>query len=177
MSALQTFLFLVLLGVLLLAYFMWRRARSLWGSVGLPQGDIVSMDTTDWERSDPLYAPRFRLAGKPDYLVRVGQRLIPVEVKPNRRASQPYDSDVLQLMAYCLLVEESFGHRPDYGLLRYQAHTFRLPYDARLRSLVLDTAAQMRRDLVRRDVHPNHADPSRCHFCGYAESCGQRVDG
>jgi CRISPR-associated exonuclease Cas4 len=175
MSALQTFLFLLLLGVLLVAYFMWRRARSLWGSVGLPQGNIVSMDTTDWGRSDPLYAPRFRLAGKPDYLVRVGQRMIPVEVKPNRRASQPYESDVLQLMAYCLLVEESFGHRPDYGLLRYQERTFRLPYDARLRSLVLDTVAQMRRDLLRRDVHPNHADPSRCDRCGYAEDCGQRV--
>jgi CRISPR-associated exonuclease Cas4 len=176
MSAPQVFLLLLLLGILWLAYLLWRRARSLWGSAGLPTGEVVSMDTSAWERSDPLYAPRFHLAGKPDYLVRVGRQLVPVEVKPGRHAAQPYDADVLQLMAYCLLVEETSGEPPAYGLLRYQEHTFRLPYGARLRRLVLDTVAQMRRDLSRRDVHPNHADPVRCRFCGYAQDCGQRVD-
>jgi CRISPR-associated exonuclease Cas4 len=175
MNALPMALLLFLLGVLLLAYLLWRRARSLWGSVGLPQGDIVSMDTTGWERSEPLYASRVRLAGKPDYLVHVGRNLVPVEVKPGRHATQPYDSDVLQLMAYCLLVEETSGRRPDYGLLRYQEHTFRLPYDARRRRLVLDTMTSMRRDLLCRDVHPSHEDALRCRFCGYAQDCGQRV--
>jgi len=175
MSPLEGVLAILLGGALLLAYLLWHRARLLWRSVGLPKGEIVSMDTMDWQRSDPLYAPRLRLAGKPDYVVRVGPSLVPVEVKPGRRASQPYESDVLQLMAYCLLVEETSGRRPDYGLLCYKTHTFRLAYDGRLRGLVLDTVDQMRRDLLRHDVHPNHADPSRCRFCGYAQDCGQRL--
>ena len=176
MSPLQIFLVIFFCVALLVAFLLWRRARSLWGSVGLPPGQVVSMDTTNWERSDPLYAPRLRLTGKPDYLVRSGRSLIPVEVKPGRHASQPYDSDVLQLMAYCLLVEETTGRRPDYGLLRYQTETFRLAYDSRSRGLVLDAIAYMRRDLSRRDVHPNHTDPVRCRFCGYAQDCGQRVE-
>jgi CRISPR-associated exonuclease Cas4 len=175
MSSLEVVLLLLLCGVLFLAYILWRRARSLRRSAGLPEGQIVSMDTTDWERSGPLYAPRLRLAGKPDYLVRVGHNLVPVEVKPGRQASQPYESDVLQLMAYCLLVEETSGHRPDYGLLRYKTQTFRLAYDARSREIVLDTMARMRSDLLRHDVHPNHSEAARCRYCGYAEDCGQRI--
>ncbi len=175
MSPLQLVLLVLLCAILLLAYLLWQRARSTWGSAGLPQGQIVSMDTTDWQRSGPLYAPRLGLAGKPDYLVRVGRSLIPVEVKPGRHASRPYESDILQLMAYCLLVEETSGQRPDYGLLRYKTHTFRLAYDERLRGLVLGMLSQMRDDLLCRDVHPNHADPWRCHFCGYADQCGQQI--
>lgn len=176
MNAREIVLSLLLCSVLLLAYLLWRRARSLWGSAGLPQGEIISMDTTEWERSGPLYAPRLRLAGKPDYLVRVGRSLIPVEIKPGRHAAQPYESDVLQLMAYCLLVEETSSQRPDYGLLRYKNHTFRLPYDDQARSLVLEQVTRMRADLSRHDVHPNHEDAMRCRYCGYAQDCGQRIN-
>jgi len=177
MSPLQLWLFLALLCTLLLTCLLWQRARSLHRVVGLPEGRIVSVDTTDWKRSDPLYSGRFRLTGKPDYLVRVGRRLIPVEVKPGRRAAAPYESDVLQLMTYCLLVEETSGHRPDYGLLRYAEHTFQLPYNARQRRLVLEMVVRMRQDLERRDVHPSHRDPLRCRFCGFAQDCAQRVGG
>ena len=34
----------------------------------------------------------------------------------------------MQLAAYCLLVEETIGAAPPYGLLRYAERTFRLDY-------------------------------------------------
>jgi hypothetical protein len=71
--------------------------------------------------------------GKPDYLLQRREGLIPVEVRPTRRAKQPYESDMMQLAAYCLLVEVCLGERPPYGLLRYANHTFRIDYDDALR--------------------------------------------
>ena len=69
------------------------------------------------ELARPLYARRYGLTGKPDYLIERGGAQIPVEVKPGRRAQQPYDSDLMQLAAYCALVEETSGRAPPYGLL------------------------------------------------------------
>jgi len=53
-------------------------------------------------------------------------------VKPNRSSSQPYDSDVLQLAAYCLLVEEIYEQRPEHGLIRYKNQTFAVDYTPQL---------------------------------------------
>jgi hypothetical protein len=51
----------------------------------------------------------------PTHLVRVGRTLIPVEQKPSAHRVQL--SNVLQVAAQCLLVDEVYGVRPPYGLL------------------------------------------------------------
>ena len=85
---------------LLIAAFGVRR------STGVPWRRIASSDTIAWQRSDaPLIGRRSGLVGAPDYVVRVGRRLVPVEVKHGRRAQKPYASDIMQLAAYCLLIE------------------------------------------------------------------------
>jgi CRISPR-associated exonuclease Cas4 len=67
--------------LILSVYFFWRsflqRKRS-----GLPGGRIIYADTSKWGRLEKsLYVPELGLAGKPDYLVEIGDELIPVEVK------------------------------------------------------------------------------------------------
>ncbi len=171
----QLLLLLLVGALLLLAYWVWRGATRSRVRAGLPRGEVVYADTGDWRQSKPLYAPRYGLAGKPDYLVRAGREIVPVEVKPGRRASEPYEADILQLAAYCLLVEEEFGQSPSHGLLRYQDQTFRIPFDRRLREALLDVMADMRQDLEERDVPRNHDDPTRCHFCGHRAHCQQEV--
>lgn len=174
-GALQIALFLALLLALGLAVFLWASARGLLARTGLPRGQVVYADTGRWERCEPLYAPRYKLSGKPDYLVRAGREIIPVEVKPGRRAREPYASDVMQLLAYCLLVEETQGCSPSHGLLRYEEQTFRIPYDRSARRTVLATLDAMRRDFAKRDVPRSHAEPARCHFCGHRERCREAL--
>lgn len=164
------FLLLLCLGALFL-----RRARRVRLGTGLPQGKIVVADTGSWRRcTEPLYAARYRLAGRPDYVVETGGHHIPVEVKPGRRAAAPYASDVLQLAAYCLLVEETW-ERPPCGLLRYAATTFQIPYTDALRAELLSLLADMRRQRSARHVAPNHQQPERCARCGYREVCGEAL--
>ncbi len=164
------FLLLLCLGVLFL-----RQARRTRLGTGLPQRKVVVADTSGWRRcTEPLYAARYRLAGRPDYVVEVGRHHIPVEVKPGRRAGTPYAADILQLAAYCLLVEETWG-RPPYGLLRYAATTFEIPYTDALRAELLSLLAEMRRQRSARHVAPNHQQPGRCARCGYREVCGEAL--
>src|SRR3990170_591592 len=89
-----------LLGIAL----FWQSSRQRKAS-GLPGGRIIYADTSRWEPlQEALYDPRLGLAGKPDYLVKEGEQVIPVEVKSSRVAHSPYDSHIFQLAAYCLLV-------------------------------------------------------------------------
>ena len=89
---------------------------------------MIAQDTRGRALEKPLFARRIGLTGKPDYLLDVRGNTIPVEVKPRRRAPRPYESDLMQLAAYCLLVEETIGTAPPYGLLRYAERTApRLP--------------------------------------------------
>jgi len=146
-------------------------------STGVPWGRIVSEDTRRQRPAVALSAPQLGLTGRPDYLLeRHDGTLVPVEVKPGRRARRPYDSDVLQLAAYCVLVEEAYGRRPPYGLLQYARHTFQLRYDAAVRAEVLATLAAMHAALDAADaVDRDHADGARCRACALAGDCEQAL--
>ena len=166
-----TFLLLIVASWLLL-----RRAGAQRVQAGLPAGRIIYSDTGAWERVEkPLFSRRHLLTGKPDYLVEQNGHLIPVEVKPNRSSSQPYDSDVLQLAAYCLLVEETYGQRPAHGLIRYKNQTFAVDYTPELREMLLDTLDAMRRDAAAHDVNRSHEQAGRCRACGFRADCAQRL--
>jgi CRISPR-associated exonuclease Cas4 len=171
MTFLLAFL-LLLLGLGL--FFLARRQRK---ASGLPEGSIIYTDAGDWQRNErPLFSNRYRLTGKPDYLVRQGIEVIPVEVKSTRlRGRPPYESHKMQLAAYCLLVEDVMGVRPSHGILRYADATIRLDYTDDLRQELLATMAAMRRASTSPDVPRSHDDPLRCRFCGHRQVCGQAL--
>jgi len=170
------FLSLLGLGLALVAWLVWRYGRRERALLGLPEGRIVSADTSGWRACPrPLYSARYRLAGKPDYLVQMRQHLVPVEVKPGRRAAHAYPSDVLQLGAYLLLVEEETGRRPPCGLLCYAERTFEIPYTPALRQSVVDALEEMRRLRKAHRARPQHADARRCRNCGHREHCREAL--
>lgn len=175
MTPWQAILLVAAISLVTLAGVLWLRSRVDRASAGLPSGQVVYADTEQWRASPPLYSARLGLRGKPDYVVKIGADLIPIEVKPGRRSLEPYEADIMQLAAYCLLVEETSGRRPPYGLLRSREQTFRLPYNAALRERLLATLDNMRADLAARDVPRSHDDPTRCRFCGYAAQCNERL--
>lgn len=164
-------LFLLLVGAVLLWLARRLRARS-----GLPAGRVVAADVGPWRRLDrPLFSRRHGLTGRPDYVVANGADLIPVEVKSARAPARPYASHVLQLAAYCLLVAETSGRRPPYGILRYADRTFQIPYTRELEEQLLEVLEAMREDLAAGDAPRRHQDPRRCAACGYREVCEEAL--
>ena len=133
-------------------------------------------DTGGKAPAKPLIARQLGLVGKPDYLLEVRGRLVPVEVKPGRRADRPYESDLMQLAAYCVLVEETSGEPPPYGLLRYAEHTFRLDYTSQIRAELLSILGEMRETLAEIDCQRTHDDPWRCASCGFFEQCTDALE-
>ncbi|MCS6940123.1 MAG: CRISPR-associated protein Cas4 [Roseiflexaceae bacterium] len=162
------------LALLLLALVALIGALRLRAATGLPWAPVVYRDTDARSPERPLVARRLGLVGKPDYLIEKRGRLIPVEVKPARNAMRPYESDLMQLAAYCLLIEETTGIAPPYGLLRYADRTFRLSYTAQVREETLALIEEMRAALDN-ECDRSHDDPARCCGCGFFAVCDQAL--
>jgi CRISPR-associated exonuclease Cas4 len=165
------FVALLAAGLLLLRQADLYRQRS-----GLPQGHVIYADTGAWDRVErPLFSRRYRLTGKPDYLLDDGGEIIPVEVKSSATPSQPYSSHVLQLAAYCLLVEDAYDARPPYGIVRYPNQTFAVDFTVHLEARLLSTLDEMRQDAKADDVPHSHDNPAKCAACGYRPFCDQSL--
>ena len=164
------------LSALLLALVLLMISRVMKRASGMPEGKIVYADPGLWGKPEkPFYDSALGLTGKPDYLIRKGSTIIPVEVKSMWAPREPYDSHVLQLGAYCLLAERHFGNRPDYGLLRYRNRTFKIPFTSTLEDEVLETIYTIRGFKELEEVCRSHDQPNRCARCGFREVCDQRL--
>jgi CRISPR-associated exonuclease Cas4 len=164
----------ILLGIL--GFWLLVRSRTVRSEAGMPVGRVVYVDTADWKRCErALFSAQHRLAGRPDYLVDTRQGLIPVEVKSGPAPSKPYQGHVLQLGAYCLLVEEQDGRKPSHGIVKYDDRAFEVGYSPALRAELLRTLELMRRDLRSTDLERSHEEPARCRRCGYRNRCEQRL--
>jgi CRISPR-associated exonuclease Cas4 len=158
---------LVILGLILL----WQSGRTR-RAAGLPGGRIIYTDTRAWGKNEkPLYVNSLGLTGKPDYLVRQGEHIIPVEVKSGRAPQSPYDSHIYQIAAYCLLVERVYGERPPYGIVHYTDRDFAIDYTPELEKSLLALLDEMRRDSRRQNVERSHQTSARCRGCGYRTIC------
>ena len=152
------------------------RAGAVRRQTGLPAGRVTYVDTGAWRRTErPLFSQRHRLTGRPDYLVRTAQGMIPVEVKSGDAPPYPYPAHVLQLAAYCLLVEEQERQTPPYGILKYGDRAFEVDYTPALRATLLETLESMRRDRHANQVKRSHEEAGRCRGCGYRDCCDEKL--
>ena len=165
-------LLLILIG--LIVFWLGRRSQV---AAGLPIGRVIYSDTNSWRALEkPLFSPTHRLAGKPDYLVQQGREIIPVEVKSSiAPADGPRRSHVLQLAAYCLLIEETYRQTPKYGIVKYADRMFAVDYTDALKVTLLDVMAAMREDVTHDTAHRSHDEAARCAHCGYRHACDERL--
>ncbi len=115
------------------------------------------------------------IRGRPDYVVLQGENHIPVEVKTGRTPRGPLFSHIIQLGAYCLLVEENFGKAPPFGVLRYEKAEHEIEYNADTKNLVLSKIREMRAALAAGSAHRNHNRPGKCIGCSRRAVCPERL--
>jgi CRISPR-associated exonuclease Cas4 len=171
---------LAILLACLAVFLLWLAARQR-KRFGIPGGRIIYSDTSRWGAVEkPLFAAQIGLTGKPDYLFKEGSAMIPVEVKTSRSAQSPYDSHIYQLAAYCILVEQTYGQRPPYGILHYtngdrSSRTYAIDFTPALEQAVLDTISEIQAISLRKGVDRSHTLPTRCTRCGFRHSCDQHL--
>lgn len=122
-------------------FFILLRLRQR-NKLGVLQHSVVYSDTQEIP-GETLTSQRLPLVGKPDYVVKMGEELIPVEVKTGRTPITPYESHILQLAAYCHLVHEHFGARPRYGIVKYPFGEFHVEYTDTLESQLIKTVQEI----------------------------------
>jgi CRISPR-associated exonuclease Cas4 len=167
--------YLIIALFLIAVILFWQSGRQR-REAGLPGGRVIYTDTDGWGKVErPLYNKALNLTGKPDYLVRQGKTVIPVEVKSGRAPQSPYDSHIFQLASYCLLVEKTYGKRPPYGIIHYQDRDFAIDYTPELEFALMDLLAEMQRDVYREEINRSHGQAARCAGCGFHEICDQSL--
>ena len=167
---------LALLFAVLAVALLWI-ARQKQRDSGLPAGRVIYSDHKSLGQPEkPFFDADAMLTGRPDYLVEVDGVAVPVEVKSSFAPPEPYEGHVYQLMAYCLLVEQSTGVRPPYGILRYRNRSFALDYTSEAERDLRDLLEEMHTAGRRHGLERSHADRNRCARCGYRSSCDQRLN-
>lgn len=168
--------FFIPIAVILLALLVLLWSARFKRRMGLPPGQIVYADAENWKKPHkPLYDSSLGLTGKPDYLIRTEDVTIPVEVKSTWAPYSPYDSHIMQLAAYCFLVEHTTGIRPPYGLLRYHNRTFKIRYGEQLETDLIEIIHTIRLEKNSSGSNRSHDQVRRCDRCGFRNICDQRI--
>ena len=147
--------------------------------------DDYKLGETDIETPDGLTSEtpvlksaKFNLAGRPDYLIKDKEQRIPVEVKTGRRPKAAFFSHVLQIGAYCLLSEETFGVKPSHGQIRYgfENEPHEVKWDSDLKGLVNEKLEEMN-DILKgkMEAHRNHKRVGKCNNCSRRKGCPERL--
>lgn len=173
MSPWTVALLLCVVAVLLLII-AWRLKQAS----GLPAGRLVYADTDQLQAlPKPLYDAELNLVGKPDYVIcQKDGSFIPVEFKSVAAPSQPYDSHVYQVLAYCYLIEQTQGIKPSHGIIRYEDKSFDVLYDDYEKANFLHLIETLRLaegcdDAPKR----SHQHAARCRSCGFRDICEQNL--
>jgi CRISPR-associated exonuclease Cas4 len=169
---------LLILSLLLLAifsHFLSNRessaAKSIREKYGIPYGRVIYSDLD--RPAKALFSRKLGISGKPDYVIshrRYGG-LVPVEIKSGR-AANPYRNHVLQLAAYCLLVEETYHKSVPYGIIVYSdGKQHKIIFDESLRSELIGVVKEMKRSMRSGCPARGHDQLRKCRSCSYQSSC------
>ena len=134
----------------------------------IPAGIITYTDLNI--PAEPLFSRRYRLTGKPDYIVKKNDQFIPVERKSGS-SSVPQHSHLLQVAAYCQLLEDVTKGFVPYGILVYNDSQYTIRFDPGLRFELESTMVAMRNSLARNRISRNHDDSRRCRSCSMKKYC------
>jgi len=135
-------------------------------------GKIEYIDVDD---SKLFRSEKYGLTGRPDYVIKVSEHLVPVEEKKGRTPKGPLFSHILQVAAYCLLIEESSGKAPPYGLLKYPEHEHEIEYNPDLKKVLLQKLDEMRSIMRSGEAHRNHNRPGKCRYCSRRDVCPEKL--
>jgi CRISPR-associated exonuclease Cas4 len=116
------------------------------------------------------------LVGKPDYILEQDGELIPVERKSRKLSTGgAYAGEILQLAAYCLLVEEHYGRPVLSGRLLYQNRSLDVPFDSDLRANLHNALRALHEADGLEEVPRCHTSSGRCRGCGFRDVCGESL--
>lgn len=117
------------------------------------------------------------LRGRPDQITRIGNDLIPVELKTGKIPKKPHKSHRFQILAYLHLIESMTGSPPPFGFLRYGAESvFSIDWNAKEKANLFSVIKQIQKVTVQGGAKRDHNRPGKCESCSRKEGCPDRLE-
>ena len=150
------------------------------GAIGLRIADIIRRTgrrellarITPCAVEHAIYSDALGIAGSPDKLVRVGDRVLPYMIKTGDKPENGvWKPDRLQITAYAMLVDERFGQVVECGFVEY-ARFFEIRevvIRSRDRRRVLELRNRVR--MIKGGRMPDRARDAPCDLCAFEEDC------
>ena len=141
--------------------------------------DIFGLEL--WEKLEPKYlteykiiSPRLGLTGKIDRLMiseQDGKKVyIPFEVKSGS-AIKPYESDLIQLSSYALLIEDKFNYPASKGFMEYKDRRIEIEITREMKQQALDIIQNIRNFPNLEKMPKIIENFKKCLKCGLREQC------
>ena len=117
------------------------------------------------------------LRGRPDQITRIGNDLIPVELKTGKIPKKPHKSHRFQILAYLHLIESMTGSPPPFGFLRYGTESvFSIDWNAKEKANLFSVIKQIQQVTVQGGAKRDHNRPGKCESCSRKEGCPDRLE-
>lgn len=150
-----------------------RDTKDLKNKYKIQDGKITYSDL--YKPGKPFFSKRYRITGKPDYVVKNNNRYIPIEVKTGLH-NKPQKNHIFQLAGYCHLLEENYGGFVPYGILVYNnMYQYKIPFDPRIRFEFESTLKNMRYSMKTGKIIRNHNDFNKCKGCSMQTYCDVKL--
>ncbi len=151
-----------------------QKAKKLKIENKIQEGNIIYSDLNVPEKA--FFSKRFRITGKPDYIVKKDGYYIPVEIKTGIH-QKAQNNHIFQLMAYCLLLEENYNCFVPYGILVYNdsLKSYKISYDPKMRFKLESLIKEMKKSLKSDKINRNHYEIKKCIKCSLRKYCNQKL--
>ena len=135
-----------------------------------------------WQILEPKYKTELKisseklgLAGRIDRLEIWKDEIIPFELKNKKADSKPYDSDVVQLVAYALLLEDNYSCNIRKGFIQYKDKKVDLAISDELKKDVLVLIDEVKR-IDEQSCPPIQENFKKCETCNLKEVCFKFIE-
>ena len=125
------------------------------------------------KEGEKLFSEKYELAGKPDFVLEKEGKYFPLIVKRSKKPKQPYFSHLMQLISYCLLLEED-GKKVENGFIQYSENEpFFIPYDNKMKEYLLSVLNEMR-ESFENEKFEKTLNKNKCLKCIHREECFEK---
>lgn len=148
-----------------------RLVKTYHQDLGLPPGELVYEDAHG--QGEILSSDQYPLMGKPDYIVKQDNGcLVPIELKLSvHNVDKPYSNHIVQIAAYCLILEDYSEVLPTHGILRYADRDFTVEYTPALRRKVIRLLNEMQQWNKRVPPPITRQKATKCRACAFQPVC------
>jgi CRISPR-associated exonuclease Cas4 len=171
------FLLFIIISLLFLTIsrLLSNKAKKIKLDNSIQNGKIIYSDLNKPEKA--IFSKRYKIIGKPDYILKKDEYLIPVELKTGKHFLSK-KNHIYQVAAYCQILEDYYNCYVPYGILVYKdtKKQFKIKYDPKLRFELLSIIKEMRKYKNFDSIQRNHFDIKKCINCSLRKYCNNKLN-